>query len=154
MKRIIKQNQAFESEQLPPAEALERIEGMGEPYKREYAEELIAKKGLEGLTFYRNGPFLDMCDGPHVTSTKQIPLGGFKLRSVAGAYWRGDSDRETMTPDLRMGLPDQGGARGPGEGPQGSPGPATTRSWGRTSRSSSSTTRSGRASPCGSPPGR
>ena len=44
-----------------------RIDEMGEPYKKEYAEELIEKKGLETLSFYRNGPFLDMCEGPHMS---------------------------------------------------------------------------------------
>ena len=70
---------------------------MNEPHKREYAEELLEKQGLEGLTFYRNGPFVDMCEGPHVENTREIPRDCFKLRSVAGAYWRGDSDRVMMT---------------------------------------------------------
>ncbi len=97
MKHIIKQNQPFEREELDRDAALTRIDEMGEPYKREYAEELIEKKGLDGLSFYTNGPFLDMCDGPHVDSTKDLRKAGFKLRSVAGAYWRGDSDNVQMT---------------------------------------------------------
>ena len=97
MKHIIKLGQKFEREELPKADALARIDEMGEPYKREYAQELIEKKGLDQLTFYRNGPFLDMCDGPHVDSTRELPKGAFKLRSVAGAYWRGDSDNAMMT---------------------------------------------------------
>jgi threonyl-tRNA synthetase len=70
---------------------------MGEPYKREYAEELVQNQGLDTLTFYRNGTFLDMCEGPHVEHTGELPLGGFKLRSLAGAYWRGDSRNVMMT---------------------------------------------------------
>lgn len=100
MKRIIKKNAAFEREELPLAEALARLgEGgeLDEPYKREYAQELIEDKGLTTLTFYRSGDFLDMCEGPHVKRTKELPLGAFKLRSVAGAYWRGDSDNVQMT---------------------------------------------------------
>jgi len=97
MKHIIKQNQRFDREALPADEALARIEEMGEPYKREYAEELLEKKGLDGLSFYTNGAFVDMCDGPHVESTKELRKAGFKLRSVAGAYWRGDSDNVQMT---------------------------------------------------------
>jgi threonyl-tRNA synthetase len=97
MKHIIKQRQVFEREELPREQALARLEEMGEPYKKEYARELIEKKGLDSLSFYRTGPFLDMCDGPHVASTKEIPAGAFKLRSVAGAYWRGDSDNVMMT---------------------------------------------------------
>jgi threonyl-tRNA synthetase len=97
MKHIIKQRQAFEHEELPREKALARLDEMGEPYKKEYAQELLDKKGLQTLSFYRNGPFLDMCEGPHVDSTKQIPAGAFKLRSVAGAYWRGNSDNVMMT---------------------------------------------------------
>jgi threonyl-tRNA synthetase len=97
MKRIIKKGQAFEVEELPADAALARITEMGEPYKMEYAEELINKNGLETLTFYRNGPFLDMCEGPHVENTRKLPKGAFKLRSVAGAYWRGDSRNVMMT---------------------------------------------------------
>ena len=97
MKKIIKRGQRFDREELPIDEALARIEEMGEPYKREYAAELIEKKELSTLTFYRNGSFLDMCDGPHVENTKEIPRGAFKIRSTAGAYWRGDSRNVMMT---------------------------------------------------------
>jgi threonyl-tRNA synthetase len=97
MKHIIKQGQTFDSEDLSPDEAFRRLEEMGEPYKREYAQELCEKQGVEAITFYRNGPFLDMCEGPHVANTREIPRGAFKLRSVAGAYWRGDSDNVMMT---------------------------------------------------------
>ena len=97
MKQLIKKNQRFEREEIPKEEAMARIDEMGEPYKREYAEELFEKKSLERLTFYRNGTFLDMCDGPHVETTRELPRGGFKIRSVAGAYWRGDSDNVMMT---------------------------------------------------------
>ncbi len=97
MKKIIKKGQKFYREDLDAAEALARIEEMQEPYKKEYAQELISKHGLEGLSFYRNGPFLDMCEGPHVETTKQIPRDGFKLRNLAGAYWRGNSDNVMMT---------------------------------------------------------
>ncbi len=97
MKKIIKKGQRFDREDLPYDAAMARLEEMGEPYKREYAEELFSKHGLDVLTFYRNGPFLDMCEGPHVHTTKEIPRDAFKLRSLAGAYWRGDSDNVMMT---------------------------------------------------------
>lgn len=97
MRYIIKLGQKFESEALPRAEAMARLDEMGEPYKREYAEELFEKHGISELTFYRSGPFLDMCEGPHVDSTRKIPAGAFKLRSIAGAYWRGDSRNVQMT---------------------------------------------------------
>ncbi len=97
MKKILKKRQRFYREDLDATEALARIDGMGEPYKREYGAELIEKQGLSGLSFYRNGPFLDMCEGPHVEDTGKIPRDAFKLRSLAGAYWRGDSDNVMMT---------------------------------------------------------
>ena len=97
MKRILKKGQRFYQEDVPVAEAYSRLDEMQEPYKREYAAELVAKNGLESLSFYRNGPFLDMCEGPHVDTTRDIARDAFKLRSVAGAYWRGDSDNVMMT---------------------------------------------------------
>ncbi len=97
MKKIIKKGQRFYREDLSAEEALARIGEMEEPYKREYAQELLQKQNLDGLSFYRNGPFLDMCEGPHVETTKDIPRDAFKIRSVAGAYWRGDSSNVMMT---------------------------------------------------------
>ena len=97
MKKIIKKGQRFDREDLSAEDALARISEMGEPYKMEYGAELVEKNDLEGLSFYRNGPFLDMCEGPHVHTTKDIPRDAFKLRSVAGAYWRGNSDNVMMT---------------------------------------------------------
>lgn len=97
MKKIMKKGQRFDREELNAQDALARIEEMGEPYKKEYGAELIEKNGLEGLSFYRNGPFVDMCEGPHVHTTKDLPRDAFKLRSVAGAYWRGNSDNVMMT---------------------------------------------------------
>ena len=97
MRKIINQNQEFTEENLSYDDAMARLDDMGEPYKREYAQELFDTKGIETLRFYRNGPFLDMCEGPHVESTKAIPGDGFKIRSIAGAYWRGDHRNVMMT---------------------------------------------------------
>ena len=97
MRRILKKGQRFYREDLPLSDAFARLDEMQEPYKREYAAELVDKNGLDSLSFYRNGPFLDMCEGPHVDTTRDIPRDAFKLRSVAGAYWRGDADNVMMT---------------------------------------------------------
>jgi threonyl-tRNA synthetase len=97
MKKILKKGQRFYREDLSAADALARIDEMGEPYKAEYARELVEKQNLKELSFYRNGPFLDMCEGPHVDTTKEIARDAFKLRNVAGAYWRGDSKNVMMT---------------------------------------------------------
>ena len=97
MRRIIKKGQRFYREALSKDDALKQLSEMNEPYKREYALELLDRDDTAELSFYRNGPFLDMCEGPHVDTTRDIPRDGFKLRSVAGAYWRGDSDNVMMT---------------------------------------------------------
>jgi len=97
MRRMIQDGHQFIREELPKTEALARLDEMGEPYKRQYAEELFEKRDLKNLTFYKTGPFLDMCDGPHVETTRNLPVQGFKLRSLAGAYWRGDSKNTMMT---------------------------------------------------------
>jgi threonyl-tRNA synthetase len=97
MRRILKRNLKFEQEELPLDQAYERLDEMGEPYKREYAQELARSQGLDKLGFYRSGDFVDLCRGPHVPNTGKIPRDAFKLRSIAGAYWRGDSDNIQMT---------------------------------------------------------
>lgn len=97
MREILKKGQEFHYEELPLADALARIREMGEPYKAEYAEELARREGLETLSFYTSGSFVDMCEGPHVESTKAIPKDAFKLHSIAGAYWRGDEKNQMLT---------------------------------------------------------
>lgn len=97
MRQFLQAGHLFEREEVPLSTALSRIDEMGEPYKREYAAELAQKKSLSTLAFYRTGPFLDMCDGPHVENTRNIRPDCFKLRAISGAYWRGDSSRQMMT---------------------------------------------------------
>ena len=60
----------------------------GQDYKVELIEDLVRDQGVETVSLYTNGPFTDLCRGPHAPSTKRIKA--FKLQSVAGAYWRGD----------------------------------------------------------------
>ncbi len=97
MVEIIKAGQEFSVEELSIADATQKITETGEPYKAEYAQELANKNGLETLTFYSNGPFVDMCEGPHVETTKNIPRNAFKLHNIAGAYWRGDEKNQMLT---------------------------------------------------------
>jgi threonyl-tRNA synthetase len=71
----------------------------GQPYKVEIVDDLVADAERRGLpapktTFYQQGPFIDLCRGPHVESTGKI--GPFKLLAVSGAYWRGDQKRPSM----------------------------------------------------------
>ncbi len=95
MRKIIQERQEFKREDLPKEQALKKLEGMGQELKVEYAQELL--KAGENLSFYFSGPFVDMCEGPHVSDTSKIPINGFKLDSVAGSYWRGDSHRPMLT---------------------------------------------------------
>jgi threonyl-tRNA synthetase len=98
MREIIAAKQGFAHEDLPVKDALSVIhDKMGEPFKAEYVEELIKKKSLSVVSFYKNGGFLDMCEGPHVENTSELPGDAFKLHSLAGAYWRGDEKNQMMT---------------------------------------------------------
>lgn len=96
MRRIIKEKQTFERRLVAVDQAIEELRNQGATLKVEYAEEL-KNQGESELSFYINGPFTDMCEGPHVDKTSEIPLNCFKLDAVAGAYWRGDEKREMLT---------------------------------------------------------
>jgi threonyl-tRNA synthetase len=85
----------FERADVPVAEALERFKAEEQPYKVELIEDLVANQGVETVSLYRNGPFTDLCLGPHGPDTKRIKA--FKLSSVAGAYWRGDENRQMLS---------------------------------------------------------
>lgn len=86
MERLSSADIAVERSVLARPDAIELFRKMGESYKVEIIESI---PGDEPLSFYRQGEFIDLCRGPHVPSTGQIKA--FKLMSVAGAYWRGDS---------------------------------------------------------------
>jgi threonyl-tRNA synthetase len=88
-------DEPFKRSEIPTAEAIERFRGEGQPYKVELIEDLIRDEGVESVSLYRNGPFVDLCRGPHGPSTGRIKA--FKLSSVAGAYWRGDESRQMLT---------------------------------------------------------
>jgi threonyl-tRNA synthetase len=95
MREHIAADEPFERSDLPVAEALERFRSEEQPYKVELIEDLVANEGTETVSLYRNGPFTDLCRGPHAPSTGRI--GAFKLNSIAGAYWRGDETRQMLT---------------------------------------------------------
>src|SRR5918999_3073691 len=95
MREHIKADEAFERSELPASDAIERFRSEGQDYKVELIEDLIRDEGVETVSLYRNGPFTDLCRGPHGPSTKRIKA--IKLTSVAGAYWRGDSTRTMLT---------------------------------------------------------
>src|SRR5215211_498840 len=91
----VKADEGFEREDVPVAAALERFREAEEPYKVELIEDLVRDEGVETVSLYRNGPFTDLCRGPHGPSTARIKA--FKLNSLAGAYWRGDETRQMLT---------------------------------------------------------
>jgi len=95
MAEHIAADEPFERADLSTAEALERFRKEAQPYKVELIEDLVENEGVESVSLYRNGPFTDLCKGPHAPSTGRIK--SFKLNSVAGAYWRGDETRQMLT---------------------------------------------------------
>ena len=95
MRTHIEADEPFERRELPVEEAVEKFRDEGQPYKVELIEDLIRDEGVETVSLYRNGPFEDLCRGPHGPSTGRI--GAFKLNSLAGAYWRGDETRQMLT---------------------------------------------------------
>jgi threonyl-tRNA synthetase len=95
MRAHIEAGEEFSRRDVPVAEALEIFRGEGEDYKVELIEDLVRDEGVETVSLYRNGPFEDLCRGPHGPSTGRIRA--VKLNSVAGAYWRGDETRQMLT---------------------------------------------------------
>ncbi|NRE80372.1 threonine--tRNA ligase [Enterococcus faecium] len=89
MMKIVKENLPIERRVLSKQEALEIF--ASDPYKVELINELPEE---EVITAYQQGEFIDLCRGPHVPSTGRIQV--FKLLSVAGAYWRGNSNNQMM----------------------------------------------------------
>ncbi len=85
----------FERSDVPVDAALERFRAEGQDYKVELIEDLVRDQGIDQVSLYVNGPFTDLCRGPHAPATDRI--GAFKLQSVAGAYWRGDATRTMLT---------------------------------------------------------
>ncbi len=95
MREHVKAAEPFERSELAVAEAIERFRSEGQDYKVELIEDLVRDEGVETVSLYRNGPFTDLCRGPHTPTTKSVKA--FKLTSVAGAYWRGDASRQMLT---------------------------------------------------------
>src|SRR5215207_7732673 len=95
MREHVKADEPFERSVVSVEEALERFRAEEQDYKVELIQDLVRDNGVETVSLYRNGPFTDLCRGPHGPSTKRIKA--FKLTSVAGAYWRGKADNQMLT---------------------------------------------------------
>jgi threonyl-tRNA synthetase len=95
MKEHIAADEEFSRRDVPVEEAIEIFRAQDQGFKVELIEDLVRDEGVETVSLYRNGAFEDLCRGPHGPSTGRIKA--IKLSSVAGAYWRGDEQRESLT---------------------------------------------------------
>ncbi len=99
MAEHVKAAERFVREDVPVQAARGRFVEERQDYKVELIDDLVAGapagEPLRRVSLYTNGPFTDLCRGPHAPTTKTV--GAFKLQSVAGAYWRGDSTRTMLT---------------------------------------------------------
>ena len=93
MKKICKENLKIERFELPRDEAIKFMEEKEEPFKVELIKDL--PEG-EPISFYKQGEFTDLCAGPHLDYTGRIKGNAIKLLTANAAYWRGDSNRETL----------------------------------------------------------
>jgi len=95
MREHIEADEPFERTDVPVEEAERGFAAEGQDYKVELIRDLAANNGVRTVSLYRNGPFVDLCRGPHAPSTGRIKA--FKLLSLAGAYWRGDEHNKMLT---------------------------------------------------------
>jgi len=107
MRKIVSGNHAFTTREVSPEEARQIF--VNQPFKLELINDLVAGRTddngnkiaepAEKLTVYTQDKFTDLCRGPHVASTKEINAKAFSIRikPVAGAYWRGDENRQQLT---------------------------------------------------------
>lgn len=93
MCKICKEKLPIERFELPRSEALKYMEERKEPFKIELINDLPEDVAI---SFYKQGEFTDLCAGPHLDNTGRVKHNAFKLLSCNAAYWRGDSNRETL----------------------------------------------------------
>ena len=93
MRDIINLRDSVRTEVWERDRAIQHYKDTGEPYKIELID---AIPGNEPLRMYWHGDWQDLCRGPHLQHTGQVPADAFKLMSIAGAYWRGDSNRPML----------------------------------------------------------
>ena len=93
MRKICKEKLKLERFELPRPEAIRFMEEQNEPFKVELIQDLPEDAHI---SFYKQGEFTDLCAGPHLDSTGRIKGNAIKLLACNAAYWRGDSERETL----------------------------------------------------------
>lgn len=110
MKELRKKKLSFERMELPVDQAIGYMKEQGQDFKvellellrdkgstaiaKETGDESVVADGVDTVSFFKTGSFVDLCRGPHVDNSAQV--GHFKLRSIAGAYWRGNADNEQL----------------------------------------------------------
>src|SRR3954447_3058499 len=92
MGKILKDAEPFERFSLPVEEARKFVADLGQTLKVEHIDDELHRYGI--LSFYRQGEFVDLCRGPHIPHAGKV--GAFKLLSIAGAYWKGQTDRKML----------------------------------------------------------
>lgn len=97
MREVVAEDIALHRLVLPVDQARAKLASLGQKYKNEMIDDLIRAEGVQSVSLYEQGDFLDMCRGPHLPSTGKLNPKAFKLLSVAGAYWRGDEKNEMLT---------------------------------------------------------
>ena len=90
MEKIVKENYEFKRSEMTAEDAKKMFAEMGEDYKIEIIDDL----GVDKVSIYQQGEFVDLCRGTHIPSTGYLKA--FKLMSTAGAYWRGDSNKKML----------------------------------------------------------
>ncbi|PIP28643.1 MAG: threonine--tRNA ligase [Candidatus Moranbacteria bacterium CG23_combo_of_CG06-09_8_20_14_all_35_22] len=106
MRAIIKANHPFERAEISPEEAMKKFKKLKQAYKVELIKELhlsfletkspIGDLVSKKVTVYKIGSFVDLCSGPHLDSTGEIPFDAFKLTKISGAYWRGNEKNKML----------------------------------------------------------
>jgi threonyl-tRNA synthetase len=96
MKKIIKANLQFERSELKIDEAIARANKSSQVYKQDLLSSL-KNEGEQTVSYYKLGDFEDLCRGPHIGSSGELPIDAFKLNKLAGAYWRGDEKNKMLT---------------------------------------------------------
>ena len=105
MARIVEQDLPVKRLEMTAAEAKKFFSDLGQCYKAEMIEDLVAQANVAEVSVYEQGDFSDLCRGPHLPSTGKV--GPFKLLAVAGAYWRGDAANKMLTRIYGMAFPDK-----------------------------------------------
>ena len=93
MRKFANQKLDFVREEVSEKEARELFKD--QPYKLELIEEIVARG--EKISLYKTAKFVDLCEGPHITNTRDIPEGAFKLSRIAGAYWKSNESSPQLT---------------------------------------------------------